>query len=69
MKAIKRISVILMCVCLVLCSVCVTAFSETQTGSITIESTSEVSIIGRTFHFYKIFNAEKATSVGGEEIV
>lgn len=68
MKAVKKILAIVMCLCLVLSCAAITTFAA-GTGSITIESTSEVSIIGRTFKFYKIFNAEKSTSADGVEIV
>lgn len=67
MKAIKRIISIIMSLMLVFgCTS--TAFSAEATGSVTIQSTAEVSIANRTFEFYKIFNAEKSTSPDGAKI-
>jgi len=60
MKAMKKILAILMCFCLVLGCVSMTAFAaETPTGSITIQnpSHSDATVGGKTFNVYKVFNA------------
>lgn len=60
MKAMKKILVSLMCLCLIFGCISMTAIADsTPTGSITIQnpSHSEATVGGKTFNVYKVFNA------------
>lgn len=69
MKQFKKVLAVVMCLCLLACTAVFTANAAAQKGSIVIQSTSEVSVNGREFIIYKIFNAESSTSADGKKIV
>ena len=60
MKAMRKILVTILCLCLVFGCVSISTFAaDTATGSITIQnpSHSEATVGGKTFNVYKVFNA------------
>lgn len=71
MKALKKTLAVIMCVCLLATTVLfgMNVFAANQTGNIVIQSTADVSVNGRDFVLYKIFNAETSTSADGKKIV
>lgn len=70
MKAIKKILATLLCLCMIIgFASTATLAAGTETGSITLQSTADVSIKGRDFLVFKIFNATKSTAADGKEIV
>ena len=61
MKTIKRISCLLLALALIL-ALSVTAFAEGETGSITINDATNVSVAGKTFKAYKILDVKSYTT-------
>ena len=61
MKTIKRISCLLLALALMM-ALSVTAFAEGDTGSITINDATNVSVAGKTFKAYKILDVKSYTT-------
>ena len=61
MKSIKKIASLFMAL-VVMLSFSVTAFAAGATGSITIQSNTDVSVVGKTFRAYKILDVKSYTS-------
>ncbi len=64
MKAIKKLLVILMSICLIFGSFSITASAAEPTGSITIQnpSHSDATVALKTFNVYKVFNASTSAT-------
>ena len=61
MKSIKKIASLFLAL-VVMLSFSVTAFAAGATGSITIQSNTDVSVVGKTFRAYKILDVKSYTS-------
>jgi len=64
MKAFKKVSATLMCLCLIFGCISFSALAAGPTGSITIQnpSHSDATVGGKTFNVYKVFNATTSGS-------